>query len=330
MPQHTETKSQVAKLLAESRDWISGESISEALGLTRAAISKHIAALREEGYIIESAPRRGYLCRIVPDTVDISSIKKYLDTKVLGKSEWTDLATAVSTNQVAVAGASQGLPNGSVIIARRQTIGRGRRGRLWHSPPRSVFFSVVLRPAMPAENLPWLMIAATCAVHRALVKTMGIEADIKWPNDVRVHGRKCSGVLVEAGLSAGDLEWAVVGIGLNVNAAALDFPAEMRENVTSLYEATGVTHDRNLVYAAILNSFDYFYQQLGQAGEGKIADYWMRASAPASQNMHIALANETIEGRALGLNENGRLLVEKAGGRIQAVESGDILTVTGA
>ena len=142
------TKSRVARLLANGQQWISGESISNSLGISRAAVAKHIASLRAEGYLIDALPRRGYLCRIVPDPINLELIKKRLTTRSVGRTAWLYLTEIDSTNQEAVVRASEGLPDGSVVLAERQTMGRGRKGRFWHSLPRSVYLSVVIRPKL--------------------------------------------------------------------------------------------------------------------------------------------------------------------------------------
>jgi BirA family biotin operon repressor/biotin-[acetyl-CoA-carboxylase] ligase len=161
----------------------------------------------------------------------------------------------------------------------------------------------------------------------ALGEAAGIEAKIKWPNDVCISGKKCSGILVEAGLRAGDLEWAVVGVGLNVNAVRDDFPAEMRDKVTSVYEESGRAMELNDLYAAILNSFDCFCRHLYSGREDLIVDYWAKASDLIGRTIQISLSHGTkIEGQAIGLNQNGHLIVKKAKGIEQIIEIGDILT----
>lgn len=327
MPRSATTKSMVAGLLVRENAWISGERISELLGISRAAVAKHITSLRKEGYLIDAASRRGYFCRIVPDNIDVQLIRKGLRTKALGRADWLCLPQAFSTNQEAILRAAEGSAHGSIVLALNQTGGRGRKGRSWFSPPRSLAFSVILRPAMPAEKLPWLMIAAASAVHKTLLDLTGLKAGIKWPNDVCINGKKCSGILVEAGLSAGDLEWAVVGVGLNVNAAADDFPEGLRAEVTSIFEESGLVYERNTLSASLINDLDYFYNLIGEGREKSLAAYWMEASGLIGHKIKIALASGMVEGRAIGLNEDGRLTVKRPGGQVAEIESGDILTL---
>jgi len=317
----------VARLLTKEKGWVSGEWISESLGISRAAVAKHISSLRQEGYLIDSASRRGYMCRIIPDVVDVDLIQKSLTTKFLGRSEWRYLPETMSTNQEAVMGASEGLPDGSVILAGTQTTGRGRKGRRWFSPPRSICFSVVLRPSLALEKLPWLMIAATAAVHMTIFSEAAISAQIKWPNDVCINGKKCAGILVEVGLSAGEPEWGVIGIGLNVNAAAEDFPEDLRDAVTSLFEESGLIGSRNILYASLINNLEYFYDLLRQGKEKQVSSYWAKASGLIGENLKIARASDTIEGCVMGLNENGRLIVKRPRGKIMTIESGDIVSL---
>lgn len=297
--------------------------MSETLGISRAAVAKHVTALRREGFLIESASRRGYLLKIAPDRIDPEEIKAGLDSEIIGRGEWVWLPETRSTNQEAVIRAAGGLAEGAVVLTDRQLTGRGRRGRSWFSPPRSMCLSLLLRPPWPAARLPWLMIAATAAVHRLVVQSAGLPAGIKWPNDVLIRGRKMAGILVETGLSAGEVEWAVVGIGVNVNTAAEEFPGELSGRITSLLEEGGRVFDRNQLYAGLLNYFDYNYRLLLSGEEGLLADYWQKAAGLDGREMKIVTAEGLVAGRALGLGEDGRLLLAAPDGRNIPLESGD-------
>ncbi len=256
------TKEQVLCLLQASNDWVSGENLSRQLGVSRMAIAKHIASLRNEEYLIESAPRRGYLFKLAPDGVDIETIKNALTTRTIGKGAWLFVKQTRSSNQEAQLLAAQGAAHGSIVLAQKQTNGRGRRGKEWFSAPRSACISIILRPDLPAAKLPLFSVIATLSVQKTLSEFEKLDALIKWPNDVLIHGKKMAGVLVETGFIAEEIEWVVVGIGCNLNVEASEFPEQIRDHVTSTFKETGQYYSRNLFYQRLLQWFDHYYHQL--------------------------------------------------------------------
>lgn len=323
MPDSNSSKDRIISLLSAEKNWVSGEEMSKVLGISRAAVAKHVNTLRRDGFLIDSASKRGYFLKIAPDRLDPEQIQAGLNTAVIGRGEWIWLPETRSTNQEAVVRAAGGLAEGAVILTDRQLTGRGRRGRSWFSPPRSLCCSLLLRPPWPATRLPWLMIAATAAVHRLVTEGANLPATIKWPNDVCIRGRKMAGILVETGLSAGEVEWAVAGIGVNVNTAAEEFPEDLLGRITSLLEEGGQVLDRNWLYTGLLNYFDHYYQLLLSGREKSLADYWWEASGLDGREMRVLAAEGPVEGRAIGLNEDGRLLLATPDGRNLPLESGD-------
>ena len=256
------TKEQLIHLLKASKDWVSGEDLSRQLGVSRMAVAKHIASLRGEDYLIESAPRRGYLFKLAPDRVDIETIKNTIDTRTIGKGQWLLVKQARSSNQEAQLLAAQGAAHGSIVLVQKQTNGRGRKGKEWFSAPRSACISIVLRPDLPAQKLPLFSVIATLSVQKTLAEFEQLDARIKWPNDVLIHGKKIVGVLVETGFIAEEIEWVVVGIGCNLNVEATEFPEDIRDRVTSTLKESGQYYSRNLFYQRLLQWFDHYYQQL--------------------------------------------------------------------
>jgi birA, biotin-[acetyl-CoA-carboxylase] ligase region len=236
--------------LAADGDWHSGEDLAERLGMTRAGVSKHIRHLREEGHIIESVTKRGYRLLVKNDPVSRDSIQPYLKTKTVGRREWKSLDETSSTNTAAIALALDGAEAGSIVTAARQTRGKGRKGDDWFSSPHSLQFSVVLRPGKLDEHE--LTQTALAAVRQAILDVAGIQVDIKQPNDIHHEGKKLCGVLVESGRRGEALDWVVLGIGVNVNVPAADFPENLRERITSLYAVTGKAADKNRLLARIL------------------------------------------------------------------------------
>ena len=209
-------------LSAAGGSYVSGQQLAETLGVSRAAVHKAAAALTAQGYALEAAPRRGY--RLAGgDPFCAEAIGDYPAPIYL-------YDTLESSNRTAKLLALDGAPHGTLVLTAHQSAGRGRLGRRFESPAgKGVYCSVLLRPEMPAANAQTATISAAVAVCRAVKKLCGLELAVKWVNDLYYQGRKVCGILTEAGtdLESGQLEWLVVGIGLNLTSTAADWPEEL-------------------------------------------------------------------------------------------------------
>lgn len=317
------TKLHILALLRESRDWLSGEAVSERLGISRAAVAKHIASLRAEGYLIEAVSRRGYVLKMEPDSVEAGLLKKSLNTKIIGHGQWVWREKTSSTNNEAAALGAAGAPDGSLALADLQTQGRGRRGRKWFSPPRSIQFSVLLRPNLPAQRLSTLSLLACLVVQKTFAELTGAEFIIKWPNDILVNHKKVAAVLVEASIIGGEIEWAVLGIGCNLNAVSAEFPQELREVITSVYEATGRQLARNAVYEKLLTELDNYYTALLKHGPAPLIAEWLQKTDIVGKTLSLAAGGQTVSGQVTGLTADGLLVVRDRAGREHHIEVGD-------
>ena len=236
--------------------WLSGEKLSGQLGISRAAVSKHISSLREEGNIIESVPRRGYRLISRADPWAGSDAGEGLQTKVLGQSAWIWLKETDSTNQVAVLEALNGAREGLVVVARRPGEGRGSRGHRWVNLPGSLCFSVLTRPDLPPERAGELPQLVMEAVARAVRRIGGPELERKAPNDLLLNGRKVTGILVESMFHNAELQWAVAGMGVNVNVPAEALPPELEGIASSLYAETGTPFSVTALLRCILEELE--------------------------------------------------------------------------
>ncbi len=251
----------ILRLLREAESgtgWVSGERMSEALHMSRAAISKHVHILREAGYDIDALPRRGYCLKAEAERFSEGAVRAGLRSRLLGQRDWLWLGETTSTNTEAALRAMEGAPEGTVVVAERQMRGRGRRGHNWFSAPRSLAFSVILRPQMPATP-EGLTLLAQHAVALAVEAQTGLRPLRKLPNDLLLDGRKFCGVLVEAGYRGPDMDWAVVGIGVNVNVREEDFAGSLSAAATSLYAASGQRQQRADLLARILEQLEALY-----------------------------------------------------------------------
>ena len=237
-------------------DWLSGEALSRFFGISRAAVSKHVMILRDEGHIIESVPRKGYRLISRADPWAGNDVRKNLKTKVLGQTTWLWLKETGSTNQVAALEAMQGAGEGLVVVARRQNEGRGSRGHRWLNLPGSLCFSVLTKPHMNPEQMGKLPVLAMDAVAEAVRKCCHLTLEKRLPNDLFLNGRKVTGILVESMFHNSDMQWAVVGIGVNVNVPSEALPAELAGIASSLYAETGTAFSVTALLRHILEELE--------------------------------------------------------------------------
>lgn len=234
------------------------------------------------------------------------------------------LESAASTNDVLKGRAREGAAEWSVVIAARQTAGRGRHGRVWISAPGNLYLSVLLRPALPRESLGVLPLAAGLAVCRA-VSEFGVAAELKWPNDVLVRGRKLAGVLVEATSAGRGIESAVVGIGINVGLVPEELPPEDAERVTSIAAETGAVAETLAVASAVLARLSVCYDALAREGPAAVVQAWLRHAVTWwGRPVEVRGDGYTLRGIARGVDEGGALLVEDAAGHLVPVLSGEV------
>jgi BirA family biotin operon repressor/biotin-[acetyl-CoA-carboxylase] ligase len=313
----------VLAFLAEAGDeFVSGEAISDKLGLSRAAVWKHVNALRAQGYRIEAAPARGYRLVEIPDRLGELELRPLLNTHDLGQAlHWYE--EVGSTNDVAKELAEEGALHGEVVVAERQTAGRGRRGRSWSSPARrNLYLSVILRPELPPARAPEVTLLASVAVCQA-VRQAGVAAAIKWPNDVLVSGRKLAGVLTEMAAEVERVQWLVVGIGVNVNADRDDFPEELCDLATSLRLERGQPVPRVLFAAALLTALEEWLDRHADEGFAPVRAAWREMSDTLGREVRVRSGGVDVVGVAEDVDESGALLVRTAEG-LERVVSGDV------
>ncbi len=323
-PERPESEELVLAFLAEAGDeFVSGEAISDKLGLTRAAVWKHVEALRTQGYRIDAFPARGYRLAGVPDRIGALELRPLLNTHDVGRViHWYE--EIGSTSDRAKELADEGAEHGEVVVAERQTAGRGRRGRMWASPARrNLYFSVVLRPELPPARAPELTLVASIALCEAL-RHAGVEAGIKWPNDLLAPGgSKLAGILSELAAEPDRVEWIVLGVGVNVNARREDFPADLRDSATSVLLERGQPAPRALFAAACFTALEEWLDRHAEQGFGAIRDAWRERSVTLGREVAVKVDGREVSGTAEDLDETGALLVRTPAG-VERITSGDI------
>lgn len=305
-------------------DYISGAEISQRLGVTRTAVWKHIRLLRDAGYTIDAVTSRGYRLEETPDILLAAELQTDLKTELVGRSmrcyESTD-----STNLRAQEIAERDGEDGTVLIAEEQTSGKGRLGRQWTSPPGvNLYASLLLRPAIPPLDAPKLTFVAALAVVEAIAALTGLQATVKWPNDVLLNGRKLAGVLSEMRAESDRVHYVILGVGVNLNMSQKQFPADLRYPATSLLLESGKPVSRSDFVRSFLERFEHHYFRFMQEGFDVIRPDWDRLCDLVGQRVRVDMEKESLAGEAIGLDEDGSLLVRTDDGRMQNIYAGDV------
>ncbi|MBD3296515.1 MAG: biotin--[acetyl-CoA-carboxylase] ligase [Candidatus Omnitrophica bacterium] len=301
--------------------FVSGEELSAELGFSRASVWKYIQKLREDGYGIEAVPHHGYRLRSVPDKLLGYEVAGRLSTRTLGKKDIHFFDEIDSTNSKACELAEAGAEEGTVVIAEKQTGGRGRMGRKWASPAgQGVYMSVILRPDMKTDRIPAITLIAALAVIRSIEAVCGVEAGMKWPNDVYMNGEKVCGILTEIRAQPDRVDFLVLGIGVNVNASKRSLPS----GATSLRLRTGHRVDRIEFVRDLIGQLESLYGIYCESGFGVLRGECRRHSTILGNDVSMVEDSRTVEGKALDIDEKGALLVRTGGGEMRRIFSGDV------
>jgi len=305
--------------------WVSGQALAKRLSMTRSAVRKKIEILKQEGYGIESLPRRGYRLLNIPDLMLVQEIRDGLHTAVLGQRDIHRYVSTDSTNtrakELAVAGAAEGV----LVIAEEQTQGRGRLGRPWFSPGgENICASLILRPSMPPEAASRMVILTAVAAAEALIATTGLTATVKWPNDILVGGRKIGGLLLEMDVEMDAIDYMVIGLGINVNSAAERFPKEIREKTTSVLIETGKPFSRIILLCRFLELLEHEYNVFRDSGFEPIITHWKALTDMLGKQVSIQTINGRHKGVIADMDHDGFLILRDEQGCEMRLFSGDI------
>lgn len=304
---------------------VSGAELSQRLGISRAAIWARIEELRQLGYDIEASPHLGYRLIHSPDVLHADDLIARLGkTRTVGR-DIRVFEQTTSTNDVIEKLARDGVKEGAVVFAESQTKGRGRMGRKWTSPRRKgLWFSVLLRPSLRPQETTQLTVAAATALWRAIHHETGLRPEIKWPNDLLLHGRKTAGILTELAAETDRVKHVILGIGVDVNVSAGEFPPELRKLATSLEIETGEKVSRSNLAVEILRQLDHDYGRVCAGDFTAVADEWQAQCTTLGRQVTIQIGDRRIRGRAESLSEDGALLVRTEHGHLERILGGDV------
>lgn len=304
---------------------VSGTEISKKIEISRTAVWKHINVLKNEGYKIESVPKKGYILHSVPDRLLPEELVSFLETKWLGHNINYNESVA-STNLIAKDLGNENCPNGQICICEEQLNGRGRLRRGWFSPyAKGVWFSLVLKPScMPNEASKFTLFAAV-AVVKAVNTYKGVDAKIKWPNDILIDNKKLVGILTEMNAEFGHINYIVIGTGINVNISKDIVPEDIKDTSISLMDVSQEPISRAELLAKILKNMEDLYESIEKEGFSKILAEWRTLSCTLGEDVKVIAPDETYYGVAEDIDDDGLLLVKRTDGKgTTRVIAGDV------
>ena len=316
-------KTKILKMLRETEGYVSGQDLCEQFGVSRTAVWKAVNQLKEAGYGIEAVQNKGYRLLEVPDLMNKTELESIRRTKWAG-TEIFYYDSTDSTNTQAKNLADSGHPHGTLCVADEQNSGKGRRGRSWNSPSGTgIFMTLVLKPDMNPNHASMLTLVTAMAVDRAIKDVSGLEARIKWPNDIVINGKKICGILTEMSAQFDYINHIVIGIGINVHNES--FPEEIAHMASSmLLESGGQHYHRADIIEKILEYFESYYEIFMRTEDlsGLMREY-NSLLVNIRQKVRVLDPREPFEGTAVGITKNGELIVDTWQSR-KLVSSGEV------
>lgn len=314
-------------LLSAEGKPVSGQALAEKLGVTRPAIWKWIKRLIQHGFPVEAAGNRGYFIRDHYDFASPPQIADHLTTDFMGRYILYAPETG-STNDDAktLMDACPGLPEGTLLLAESQSRGRGRLSRQWVSPRGGIFMSLILYPSLPPARIPALSLVAGYSVCLAIQSGFGLEAKLKWPNDVLIGGRKVAGLLCELRGELDKIMGIVVGIGINANIDPSDLPRDAAYPAASLQQVLGRKVDKSALIASVLNHFEQLYVRFTENGLEPLLPGILGNLAYVGQQVTVKRAgtSEVQTGTVVGIDPEGRLVLDLGNSLRVALEAGEL------
>lgn len=319
-------QNQILRLLYEKKgEYIPGKEMESSIGISRARLVEEMEKLRAEGYDIHTDDT-GYRLTSAPNLLLPYEIKKNLKAEFLGKNIHF-FKEVSSTNDVARELADEGADEGTIIIADRQRSGKGRRGKKWVSPSGGVWMTIILRPDVKAPKAAQLTLVTGVAVAKTLAQECGLDIGIKWPNDILIGDKKVCGILTEVKTKNGKVDYVLVGIGIDLNMDISIFPPELRGGATSLKAEL----DREIRGAELvqrfLQRFEVLYSQFEEGNFREILTQWRKMSSTIGKYVEVHKKGRNVYGEAVGVNKDGKLIIELDDGTLKKIISGECVHV---
>jgi BirA family transcriptional regulator, biotin operon repressor / biotin---[acetyl-CoA-carboxylase] ligase len=313
------------ELLAREPGWVSGATLAAKLGVSRVSVWNRMKKLREEGFAFEARPARGYRLAGRPAALHAALIEMQLKVRPRGFS--LIVADEVdSTNDEAARQLAAGRPAPFAVLARRQTRGRGRFGRSWHSEANgNLYASFAFRPRVPPGAMQTFTLWMGVNICELIANFTPLQPGLKWPNDLVFDGRKAGGMLTEARMDADEIRDLVFGLGLNVNSPAEAWPSELARRAVSLAELTGAPLDLNRLIAALIGRVLLAYQKFADGDHRRsFADLWHRYDALQGRPVTVLEGGRRHSGKVAGVDDEGALLLRDSRGQAQRFRAGEV------
>lgn len=318
------TKDLVLTILRNTNDYISGEKISNSLGISRAAVNTAVKSLRADGYDILSSTNKGYFLNAVPNCLTATELSAYLSDDRM--QSVLCFESVDSTNNRLKDLALSGAPDGQVIIANEQSGGRGRRGRSFLSlKDKGIYLSMLFRPDSPPSDVAEITAWTAVAINNAIEAVCGVRADIKWVNDLLINRRKICGILTEMSVESesGFIQYIIIGIGVNVNEDESDFPGELGKIATSLSAETNKEYSRAELAAEIIKELDKM-RGAWPNGKENYLNLYRKDNITTGKDITIVKGDIEKSGIATSINDDFSLNVQYTDGSCETISSGEV------
>ena len=316
-------KAEILSLLRERGSYVSGQELCEHFNVSRTAVWKAVNQLKKEGYCIQAVQNRGYLLVSEDEVFGQNELESRMDTEWAGHPV-SFYETINSTNLRAKLDADNGAPEGALVVADMQTAGRGRRGRTWSSPAGlNVYFTLILKPRYVPDKASMVTLVMALAVAEGIRETCGVEAGIKWPNDIVVNGKKVCGILTEMSVEKDFIHHVVIGVGINVGLQ--EFAPELADTATSLQAECSRKVPKAALVANIMKAFEKYYESFREKTDlSDLVDSYNKMLVNRGKTVRVLDPKGEYSGVAEGINELGELLVELPDGHVENVYAGEV------
>jgi BirA family biotin operon repressor/biotin-[acetyl-CoA-carboxylase] ligase len=317
-------------LKSHNTEYLSGQDLSDVLKISRVAVWKHIKKIRELGYKIESKQKLGYRLESNTNLLLPWEITSGLKTRVLGKRAYY-FELIDSTQNEAMKMATNPANNGAILIAEKQTEGKGRLGRKWISPKGGIWLSIILQPQFDISVITLFPMASALALSNAIEKTLKIKTELKWPNDITLNGKKAAGMLVDASIESNKIENIVLGVGINFDVDT-KLIEKMLKNTPNFYGVSSLSEQNKkikpiLLVQAFLNELEEICNLLNSKETKKLIKSWTLKSSTIGQIVELNTKDGKIKGKAIKIDDDGALIVSNNKKNIRIIE-GDITHIT--